>query len=631
MKKISIALLFLFYIFSLHSLEQSQLNDEINNYLVNTFEKLPIPGFSVVVANERGVIFSSGYGVEVEGTAIAMSDMSINAIGSLTKSFTAIAVLQLVDRGLVDLDTAVVEYIPWFRTLNKDLSDLITVRMLLNNSSGLPSVDDFHLQVGRDKNGIEKGIRRLASVSIDRYPGETFEYSNEGWNLLGLIIETVTDITYAEYMEKEVLTPMEMNRSTTDMFNIDQFYSDGELTGGHSLGISKGIPSEINYLSGGVPAGLFFRSNARDLGNYLETLLNDGKYKGKEILSKKGFELLWKPTVSFPGLSHDEGGTGELYYYCMGWMKSRVEGRDIIHHGGNINTMSSKTLIDPIKKIAVSILYNVGSGLDPYRFPTIDNIGNNILHIVAGEEKTSFAIPVKADPNQQFEIIYPKELEDYYGTFINGRRTIEIYEENGKLILKHYMGTFLYNISRLDFINRDQVVLQSLANTKIGLFKRGKSGYINSFVLSGKTFSYRQDDPERTAITSSDYKYQFSISGDKLMEFSGNIGKAKFTDKSGLIVLSENYISPDRTIKQHIGFQSILTEGYIYNREVNSNSWNQQSFKVEKEGLEYVLTVLSTTKNKDSFTAIFYAPIGGITDLITEQASTIISTFEWLK
>src|ERR1700730_2482910 len=109
----------------------------VDSYLQGIHKIHIIPGFSVVVVKDNKVIFSKGYGIEKKGANKSFTPATVIAVGSLTKSFTALAVMKLVEKGKLSLDAPVIKYLPWFHTANKEQSDKITIRMLINNTSGL--------------------------------------------------------------------------------------------------------------------------------------------------------------------------------------------------------------------------------------------------------------------------------------------------------------------------------------------------------------------------------------------------------------------------------------------------------------------------------------------------------------
>ncbi|MCK5207442.1 MAG: beta-lactamase family protein, partial [Cyclobacteriaceae bacterium] len=292
------------------------------------------------------------------------------------------------------LDDPVIKYLPEFRTANKERSDKITVRMLINNTSGL------YGGVTKNRQDTEKSMEllmlSLQSIFLKREPGSSYEYSNAAFSVAGLLISRVSGMTYPKYLEKHIFEPLEMGRSMTDPADFDAL----QVLYGHHFGINGGIPAEKGIESVEMaPAGSMLRSSAEDMGNYLVALLNDGSYKGSQILSKKSIDELWSPQISFPGLTCDQGVDGSKFNYGLGWMIAEVEGRTIINHGGSRKTMSSMTILDPKRQLAATILFNLDYNfLDNYRFQSEFNILNNLFHLLEKEELTDFGNPRIQDP-----------------------------------------------------------------------------------------------------------------------------------------------------------------------------------------------------------------------------------------
>lgn len=156
------------------------------------------------------------------------------------------------------------------------MKDNITVRMLLSNTSGLPSTDGLIHAPDDSDNAMEKAVRSISSKTLSSKPGEAFEYSNEGFDTAGLIIEAVTGMRYSEYMQKYVLEPLKVDRSTTDVKKFDSL----KVLYGHNPGMDGAIPAAKYVDTTHLAAGSEFRSTAKDLGHYLIALLNGGKYEG---------------------------------------------------------------------------------------------------------------------------------------------------------------------------------------------------------------------------------------------------------------------------------------------------------------------------------------------------------------
>ena len=139
-------------------------------------------------------------------------------MGSVTKSITALAVMQLVDAGAIRLDDPVQRYLPWFRVADPAASAQLTVRHLLIQTSGFSVVSGWTPLADFDArpDACERQVRALSSYKLGRPVGTAFEYSNVNYNILGLIIEAASGQSYASYVERHIFLPLEMRHSYTE-------------------------------------------------------------------------------------------------------------------------------------------------------------------------------------------------------------------------------------------------------------------------------------------------------------------------------------------------------------------------------------------------------------------------------
>ena len=397
-------------LFSLNVLSQT-LSVSIDSYLQRMHSIHIIPGFSVVVVKDNKVIFSKGYGVETTGAKKPFTPASVIAVGSLTKSFTALAVMKLVKKGKISLDAPVIKYLPWFHTANKEQSDKITIKMLLNNTSGLyaPNTNPSY---ELSEPAIESFVKNLSSIYLYKEPGNSYEYSNAGFVVAGLVISKVSGISYASFLEKEIFLPLGMKHTSTKPEDFDRM----NIAPGHYPSIRSVIVARREpefELGEYVPAGSLLHSCADDLGKYLVALINENGAVNRQV--KKA---LWTPYVNFPGLSKEDGGDGKWFSYGLGWMISDVEGRKIIHHGGSTGKTSSFTMIDTANKIAAAILMNFDmTFIDKYTYPTEFNILNNVMRISSNLPVSEFGRPTENDPTLNSYELKNSNSENYLGEY----------------------------------------------------------------------------------------------------------------------------------------------------------------------------------------------------------------------
>ena len=228
--QIKMGLIFILVIIAGSMLFGQEQYSDVDDYLKKTMELIGIPGMSVAVIKDGEIIFKNGYGVEVIEEARPMTADSVSAIGSVTKTFTTIAIMQLVEKGLINLEDKVIDYLPWFRTLEKKKSDIISIAMILSNSSGLPTNAPGFTWIIEDIGEFSalEIAKSLASEKLLFEPGVSFKYSNSGFILAGLIIEKLSGLKYADYISKNILRPLGMTNSSTD---ISLFENLGALNG----------------------------------------------------------------------------------------------------------------------------------------------------------------------------------------------------------------------------------------------------------------------------------------------------------------------------------------------------------------------------------------------------------------
>lgn len=340
--------------------------EKVDNYVTQVMDKTKLPGLSLSVVIGDEIVLMKGYGVEQFNNKTPMTEDSSLSIGSVTKSFTALAVLQLVEQGKIDLDKPVVEYLPEFRTAIKEQSDQITVKMLLSNTAGL--IRDIPAKTISENEYLDNYecnqiVAKLEGTELLFEPGTAYSYSNIGFTAVGAIIEKVTGIKYEEYIAQYILNPLQMKKSTTDGKKFDQL----AVLYGHNAGINEWIPANQHFEPQNLPAGSQFKSSARDMGKYMSMLLNGGKFQQQQIISSDLLiDELFKPQIK----------TGEENSYCLGWSINTEA--NIIWHDGSVVTASSMVILDTENKIGISLLWNIGSSHDI----DICRVAFNILNII---------------------------------------------------------------------------------------------------------------------------------------------------------------------------------------------------------------------------------------------------------
>lgn len=481
-------------VFLTSAYNQVETLPKVDSYLSQYLDRIPVPGFSIVIVEDEDVLFAKGYGVESYGKQKRMTPQSTLAIGSLARGFTAMAIMQLVEKGSLDLDEPIITYLPWFQTANKHFSDQITLRMCLSNTTGIP-LQFESLPNLDDTSSSESFLRSLEGSFIKRKPGLSHEFSDEGYVLAGQIIQEVSGQTYTDYMATHILKPLGMYRSTASQQEANTM----DILYGHEMGLEHCIPAiksvtDANYIA----AGSEFYASAADLGRYMIALLNGGRYKGQQIISSESVEELFKPNTSFQGLGTMLGGNGIDIQYALGWMEMSIEEREILIHTGNNGNVASIMGINRAKDQAFVILFNADvNRLDRFEYPGMEHTVNNVIHVLNAEDTTDFGLLRRGLPDDNDFTLPQDKWHKYIGKYASFGKpspffkdmNIEVYDNgNGDLELisrreKEFKGQY-----RLEFTNESRAILRNISLARQVQFSINPEGEVSGLFMFGSEF-----------------------------------------------------------------------------------------------------------------------------------------------
>lgn len=419
------------------------------------------PGAAILVSKGGKPLLRKGYGMADLEQGIPISPDHVFRLGSITKQFTAVAVLQLVESGKIALDAPITKYLPDAPVHGKT----ITVEHLLTHTSGIPSYtgkQDFRKRIAENLEPQDM-IDMVAKDALEFDPGTKWSYNNSGYILLGMLIEKVSGMPYAEYLEKNVY-PRAGLTSTR--------YGDNKpIVRGRVPGYTRSGGKIVNadYLSMTIPyaAGSII-SNVDDLARW-----NAAVAAGKVVDRK----LLDKAWTGYRLANGDDTG------YGYGWRSRTLSGERIIEHGGGIHGYSTHAMWLPAQDLYVAVLSN-----DQSRDPDF----------LAG----LLALEAVGKPWESGEIsMTPADLAAYPAVYLaddKGKRTLSV--ENGKLYTQREGGPRL----ELFPVAKDEFRLRSAFTTL--RFQRDAAGKIAGMTIEGggpTLRAVRTDEQPltRTAIT----------------------------------------------------------------------------------------------------------------------------------
>jgi CubicO group peptidase (beta-lactamase class C family) len=345
--------------------------EEVDAYISAKMEELDIPGAGLVIVQGDQIVHLKAFGV-ADGSGRPVTPQTPFFTGSTGKSFTALAVMQLVEAGKIKLDAPVQTYLPWFRVADVKASEVITVRQLLNMASGIPqSIGQEQIaNVDLSDSAIENNVRALAKIELIALPGERYEYSNANYVTLGMIVQAVTGQSYEEYITEHIFKPLDMQNSFASKTEAEH---DGLVVGYQKwFGIPVASP-DLPFSRGSLPAG-YLNMSAEDFGYYLIAQLNDGSYQGVSVLSPAGIAELHHPDVQM---------SGSTDFYAMGWEVQQYQDVQVIGHNGAVPGYTTGMFLVPEKDLAVALVMNTYSPMLGVR---VSRLPSSVLRMLLGQE-----------------------------------------------------------------------------------------------------------------------------------------------------------------------------------------------------------------------------------------------------
>jgi CubicO group peptidase (beta-lactamase class C family) len=323
------------------------------------------PGMAYAVVIDDRLVHAKGIGVMELGNSQPVNTQSVQPVASMSKAFTAVAVMQLVERGLLDIYRPYIEYIPYFE-LQDPRYPRITIRHLLAHNAGFPWITDaefydFGKDPWHDDGAMERYVRSLKDmdITLDFDPGapDGFAYSNMGYDILGDLIHKVSGELFEHYCAKHILEPLGMSHATFLKSDVPP----GLLEGAHTRDEdNKVIPCPYYpYDRKHAPSACLFTS-IMDMSRWARMHLNGGELNGRRILTQQSHELLWQPLIT----------PWENFGYGWGWSHWFHEiGSDryqIIGHPGANPGVDSLIVFAPELSLAVMSQGNLNGGYDDY-------------------------------------------------------------------------------------------------------------------------------------------------------------------------------------------------------------------------------------------------------------------------
>lgn len=337
------------------------ISTKLNEFLNKTLVNYDLPGLAVnirIKENSPSQYSGLGYirviGYKDLAAKEPLLPENIFHMASVTKLFVGTSILQLWERGMIDLHGFLKDYLPWFRMADERYKS-ITIRQLLSHTSGMPDVADYHWDKPEtDKGALERYVRsnEVAEAYLLWAPEEgRFSYSNMGYEILGLVIATISGLSFEDYVKENIFEPLNMKDSTLLTFQRGIYENDiskyVNICTPHEKNSEKEIvrSRHFPYNRAHGPSSTL-TSNIYDLEKWALANLN------RELLEEQTYDMAWEEQASVPN-------NGE--HICLSWFKREQNGFTLYGHEGTDDGFRASFWICPELELFIIVCSNISN------------------------------------------------------------------------------------------------------------------------------------------------------------------------------------------------------------------------------------------------------------------------------
>ncbi|OYT39312.1 MAG: serine hydrolase [Desulfurococcales archaeon ex4484_58] len=413
----------------------------LDSFILSKMSETKLPSISICIVHGDEVVYARSYGFKDLENGLPATTKTIYGIGSITKSFTALAIMKLVEEERISLDDEVSKYVPLDLRIH---GEPVKIYHLLTHSSGIPALayaeafirgslglDHVWLPVAKPED-IIVFMDKAREWAVAK-PGERFYYLNEGYVLLGYIISKVTGVDYEDYVKKTILKPLGMNRT---------YFREEDVSRDLDVAVPYIVDREGRHVRSKFPYGITadggLLSNVEDMSIYLRMFIGRGEYNGVRIVGREFIEAMEKKHVDIPSkLFGDEG-----YGYGLS-ITNKFFDRKLVGHSGSVLVYTAYMGYVLPDNYGVVVMANASG------YP-LSLIGMYALSLALGRDPDKELIPIKNE-----NIL--KKLEGRYETY-KGTHSYIVKREGEFLLLRYTDKYTEYTVILVPKIIREDYV-----------------------------------------------------------------------------------------------------------------------------------------------------------------------------
>jgi serine beta-lactamase-like protein LACTB len=397
---------------------------KLQPYIAYEVEDKKLPALSIALVDDQRVVWAAGFGFQDRAHKTPASAETVYRVGSVSKLFTDVAIMQLVEQGQLDLDAPVAKYVPDFKPLYKPGHKPITLRMLMAHHSGLirePPVGNYF---DPSEPGLEKTIASLDGIEVVYAPNEREKYSNAAIALVGYTLQKTQGEKFETYVQKKVLDPLKMTSSSFTLTpKVRKNLAEALMWTYHG----REFPAPTFEL-GEAPAGCMY-STVLDLAKFQSCLFADGRIGDQQLLKAETLREMFRP--QFAKMDNERG-------FGLGFMMGDLDGRKRIGHGGAIYGFATEFAMLPAEKLGAIVVCS----------RDVSNAVKNRIANDALRQMLAAKAGLPPPPIEASEPLAPEEARRLVGRYRSGDRGFELFESAGRLFFLPQHGGYIFQLRK---------------------------------------------------------------------------------------------------------------------------------------------------------------------------------------
>jgi CubicO group peptidase (beta-lactamase class C family)/D-alanyl-D-alanine dipeptidase len=416
-----------------------------------------LPALSVALVDDQKVVWARGFGLADPKAKKPATAETVYRVGSVSKLFTDIALMRLVEKGELDLDAPVTKYLPDFKPKTK-FDKPITLRMLLSHRAGVVRESPVGNYFDPTSPSLEAMVRSMNDTENVYEPGARIKYSNAGIATAGYVLEKIHKQPFATFLGKSLLTPMGMTQSSFEPTDaVKKNLAKAEMW------TYPGRTFEAPTWELGMPPAGSMYSTAPDLGRFLTILFNRGQAEGERILKPETLEKMYEPQFAKPG---EKTGFG------IGFYLTELDGKRVIGHGGAVYGFATELAALPGEKLGVVVIASKdGANAVTHR------IGESALRLMLAA-KEGKPLP-QLDETKPLDAEEARKLAGRYKGGEKGEKWFDLFERGGRLFALPGRGGMRAEVKKIgdDLILDDTLDYGTRLKRKDGKLVLGATTY----------------------------------------------------------------------------------------------------------------------------------------------------------